>query len=507
MSLPIYRKFVRDSVIVGLGNLSSQVLSILLIPLVIKLASPAEYGAFVLVSSLLGLATLLFSLGLGFHYRRTLPSVEDPAQRAAVFWPGVVGQTTAVGLGAFVVLGAFPWFGERLLGGAFEFHLVLIPAFCLSSTLNNQAGEFFRYTHRLALYSAVAIGASLFSIGLYLACAAAGLGVNLNVLFGVQVVTNLASGALLWGLILREIPCALRRPRLAEVRQDFRYGFPLTASVFADTLTAASDRYLIAGFLSATAVGLYAPAASVGALILFIPRISSVVLVPLLARGYDRAETRTNHNLLRYSVRLFLLLGLPALAGSVVVAGPVLRLLANAEVAEAGRYVVPVLTAASLVYGLTWILQSMLFVERRTGLTLMSNLTSGAGKVALGAGALLAGMGLTGVAVATLVAQVGGLALVLRDPAVPRAALMDLGFLGKIAWASVVMAAAVGLCRKTFGIGLGDAPAVTLMVLVGIAVYGAGLLVLRVLSPVELTFLREHLAGSLLGRVLPRSSD
>ena len=495
MSLLVYRKFVSDSLIVGLGNISSQAVSLLLIPLVIKLASPAVFGAYVLISSVLVLSSLLFSLGLGFHYRRSLPSSVTPAERAAVFFPGVLAQTVSVLGGSLLLYLAFPLFGERLLGGHFEFNLLLIPAFCMASVLCNQAGEYFRYTHRMALYSGISIVASVLNIAIYLACGLGGAGMNLNILFGAQVVSLLITGGLLWWMILREIPLTLRWPKWGELRHDFRLGFPLTAAVFADTASAASDRYLIAGFLTAAAVGFYAPAASLGALILFLPRISNMVLVPLLARGRDTAQERTNDNLVHYSVRMFLLIAVPAFAGMVIVAEPALVLLANAEVAAAGRLVVPVLTAASVVYGLTWILQSVLFVERRTSVTLVSNLTAGLIKVGLGLVALIAGAGLVGVAVATLLAQVAGLIVVLRDPAIRKDAVLDYVFLAKIAAASTAMAVVIKLAESGLSTLMGATPLLAAVVVAGVLFYGFGLLLLRVFSAAEIGFFREHLGG------------
>lgn len=498
MSSKVHSQFLRNNVIVGLGNLAGQVQGLLLIPLVVKLSGPTTYGVYVLVSSMLLLAVMLSSLGIGYRYRRYLPSCEGPADRARVFFPGVIGQSLTVGLGSVVLALCFPLFVALFLKADVAWHRLWIPAFCLAYVFYNQACDYFRYTHRMTVFSLAVFVTNTLGLLAYLGLAAAGVALNLTSLFGVQIACNCLVGGLLWGAILRETPLQLQLSTLAHYWDDVRLGFPVVLSSIAETISAVADRYVIGAWYSSAAVGLYAPAVTVGSLILFVPRISGVVLLPLLARATDKSEQAVGQALVRTNVRLFLLVGVPAVAGAAIVAAPVLQLLADARVAAEGRMIVPLITVASLSYGLAMILNGVLFVEKRTKIIFVANVAAIACKVLLSIAALALGFSLVGVAGATLLGAVVALVIVLAGVRMPAAAIIERPFLAKLLAASAVMAGLVVALRFLLAGVLHGAPLLAVLVGAGVVVYGAGLLVLRALPALEQALFRRFRRGPAL---------
>jgi O-antigen/teichoic acid export membrane protein len=498
MSEQLYRRFLRDNVVVGIANLSSQALNLLLIPLVIKTSGPATYGAFSVVTSLLALVMVLASLGIGYGYRRYLPVTDGMEERADIFYAGVAGQTGGVLVGAFIVGLAFP----AITGALFKEQIALawwwVPAFLLSGLYFNQAGEYFRYTHRMPAYCGAAFVGNLLYLALVLAIAAVGVSVQLSSLLGTQTAVNCIVGSFLWYRILREAPLSLRRLRPAHLWSDMKLGLPVAIAGVYEQINGMSDRYVLAIWLSVAAVGLYAPAAALGSFILILPRIISVVLPQILSVAVDHSAA-TRETLVRYSIRFLYLLGVPVIFGSAVVSDPALRVLANADVATAGRHVVPIIAAASVVYGTGWILNAVLFVDRRTPVSLVASIVSGCAKIALAIVALTLHFGLTGVAVAGLIGQVAGVSILARHCGLPLELIIQPWLTLRAALSGAIMFVILLFARMHFPDGKGALLELTTLILAGVAIYGACLTMMRVFSGKELGFLRRS-AASAFGR-------
>jgi O-antigen/teichoic acid export membrane protein len=471
------RRFVRDNLLVGAANLVSQLQGLVLIPLVIKLSGPGVYGSYVLASSLFLMATTVFSLGIGYRYRRNLPSVDDVNGRAELFWAGALGQTATVTIGSIALSLLLPVFEKIFFKGEATFGPGWIVAFCLSYVLYTQAGEFFRYTHRIGVLSFAALANNLLALVIYVALGARGAALTLERLLAVQVACNLLFAVILWARIVREIPW---RPQLelARYRDDIKVGFPLVLSGLTETVSSVVDRYVIGAWFSSAAVGIYAPAVSLGSLILFFPRISGVVLPPLLARATDQREEGTSRMLLRMNVRLFLVLGIPAVVGLALVGQSALELLANDVIARTGRYIVPVVAASSVLYGIGSIASGVLFVERKTHRLLAANFVITGLKIVLSIVALTAGAGLVGVAWATLVAQGVGLAIMLAGISTPMLQLIGTRFLVTLLAASLMMALAVALVRMSMPANTGRILELGVSVAAGMVCFAVAMFVL-----------------------------
>ena len=502
MGIKIYKKFLAANLIVGLASLSTQLQGLLLIPLIVKISGPAVYGAYVLLASIFLIALTVSTMGIGYRYRRLLPSTDDPAARAEVFFSGIIGQSLSVCVGMLLLILVFPFLEQVFLKESVPLPRVWIPVFCLAYLFHTQACEYFRYTHRMALFSLALIAVNFVSVAILVGLVAAGAVMNLELLFGVQAASYAGVGLVFWWIIIRELPWRPRLSSFGQYLQDASIGFPLVLSGLAEMISAVSDRYVIGARLSTEAIGLYAPACALGSMVLFIPRISGVVLPPMLAQAVDGEQTAAGDTLVRYNIRLFLLLGIPTIAGGAVVAEPALRFLANEHVASAGKYVVPIIAAASLFYGMAYILNGVFFVQRRTKAILASNLTVGLVKIVLGFAALALHTGLCGVAVAALLGQIAGLAVLLQGTIVSRAMIWDGVFFLKLMTASLVMLGALIMIKTPLSQLMSGAPLVFILVAAGICFYGSGLFLFRVFDVREIEFFKKFLGK--YGRLLPQ---
>src|SRR5262249_5904548 len=149
-------------------------------------------------------------------------------------------------------------------------------------------------------------------------------------------------------VIVRELgvrPAFYTRESLAT---DIGRGLPLVLNNVLDFTLAVSDRYLIAFFLSVTAVGYYAPAHMLGSLIVFVPKAIGAAFPQLLSRAVDSGRQHEAETMFEYTIKLFLLLAIPFVFGCAVLARPALAMLANDDVASRGRIITPVVALATL---------------------------------------------------------------------------------------------------------------------------------------------------------------
>jgi O-antigen/teichoic acid export membrane protein len=78
--------------------------------------------------------------------------------------------------------------------------------------------------------------------------------------------------------------------------------------------------------------------------------------------------------MLNYALKIFLLLAIPFIFGSMVLGKPILTLLANSEVAENAYLITPIVALGTLFYGLNIILSNVLFVRMKTAAMFKMNL-------------------------------------------------------------------------------------------------------------------------------------
>ena len=166
--------------------------------------------------------------------------------------------------------------------------------------------------------------------------------------------------------LFKEVGFALPSFVKSELCSDIKLGFPVVLNFVVDFIMNGSDRYIIALFMSLTAVGYYNPAYTLGSLLVFLPQAMGTVVPQLLCRAVDTGEEQEAHRMVNYMIRIFLILAIPFTFGSIVVGKSLLSILANAEVAENARFVTPLVALGTLFYSLNIILSKVLYVRLKT---------------------------------------------------------------------------------------------------------------------------------------------
>ena len=423
--------------------------SLILFPIVIRHAGTANYGEFVVLVTLLYLVFGLYASGVPYRYRRELVSAQNREERRALFAPQFTLQIICLAL----VSAALALWATASRSAELAWPLI---AWLAANTLYRLVSDYFRYTLRLPVFNFLAAAFPYLFLLLVLSVVFKGGALPVERLLWLQAL-SLATPALAFlPLMLREIGI----PRLSlpwrRLVADFRQGAPLTLELVIDFLLASSDRPLIAVFLSAAAVGSYQPAYTLGSLVLFLPKVSDAIVLPNLNKLIDEGKTDEARLLLQIVFNLLLMVALPFAVASLFLGPSILRLLTNSDIAEASRWVTPLVAVAAIFYGVMLLAGQVAFALRRTRATMTASALGGVVNVALNLALLPVFASIVVPAVTTLVGYVVGLGLIV--------AMLRHAWRFEIEWAALlrfcVAAFAMGLLLLAFGYRPGEVAAV-----------------------------------------------
>ncbi len=364
MSQSYSKSFIKDNTIVLSGHILIYLKGIILLPILIKSIGVTVYGGYTLVITTLGLLFGISSFGVGFRYKRFLPSSVEKKARQELFYPQFLFQVAVIIVFSLLALFFNPLVQRHIHD--FQLAIWLIPIYLLAMTLWSQSTDYFRYTNRMAYFNYSTVFQPYAFIGVILFILALSQKLTVNLLLALQILVMVIITIPLLIKMLGEIGL---KPYFYGIKQligDAKLGFPLILSYLVDFILSGSDRYFIAAFISVTAVGYYNPAYMLGSLIIFFPKVSGVVLPPLISKAVDEGREHEAQTMINYTLKGFLLLATPFVAGCFILSKPLLTLFANAEVASKAYMVIPIVAIGIVFYGLTVILDNVFFVRMKT---------------------------------------------------------------------------------------------------------------------------------------------
>lgn len=447
-----------------------------------RLLSPEDYGTYVLVITTVTLVQVILFRWLELSLLRLLPACEDnPGQLLATvlgLYLWLTLATAVIGLAAWLLL-PDPAMRRLLLVGMpilwahawLELNLKL----CQSALLP------IRYGVLLLLRSAstlcVGIALVLYGFGAY--------GPLLGFLLG-TVLACLVAVSWQW----RGVRPSIDRRLAAEVA---RYGLPLTGSIALVFIIDSADRFMIARFLGADSVGVYAAAYDLASQSLQVLMMTvNLAATPLAIRAYESGGISGALAQLRQHGTFLLSIALPATLGIIVLAGPLAEVLLGQEYRAAARFILPWIALAIFLAGLKVFLFDMAFqLSKRSGAMMWSVGVAAICNVLLNFW-WIRSFGVIGAAWATVVSYAVALVVCI---AIGRRLIpiqVDWSQAWRIAFASGAMVLAIMALPESTG-----PAALSLRIGLGMAVYGLVVVLFNVMGT------RTHLSNWLGSRIAP----
>lgn len=362
-----YKKhFIRNNTLTIMWYAFSSLQGLILLPVLVKNIGVTVYGGYVLLKTGVEFLYGISSLGVGFKYKRFVPSTVDPLERNKLFYPQFFFQFLVLLIIFALLTGLNSFIKSVVYRNEFDFSIGLLCLVILMKFLGGQIAHFFRYTHRINILIYSAIVNSILMIIFVLIGVLVFKKKDINLILQAEIYSSIIANSYVTVKLLREIGFSFPVLKAKQIIEDIKLGIPLIFSYVLDFIMYSSDRYIIGGLMSASAVGLYSPAHSMGGVIGVVPKAMNMSLLPTLAKANDEKKDHEARNILHYSIKLFLLVAIPYIAGSLVIGKEVLALLTNPQVAEASFWCVPFIALGVLFFGLNLILTNLLLVQLRT---------------------------------------------------------------------------------------------------------------------------------------------
>jgi len=321
------------------------VVNFLAIAIYTRLLNPDQYGAYTLTIAAVGAADALLLHWLRLTLLRFLPKADKDAKTTLAT---LLRIFLTLSLGVSVVAVAAAWL---FIENDFTRQLVLLGAGIFvvqgSFELTTERERSVLSTVRYGYYAG---SKALIGLVIGAGLAAAGMGAT-GLLIGLMasmVVPLLAlGGATEW------VAAARGRfdPELA--RQLARYGLPLAATSALAFVISSSDRFMLAGFIDQAAAGQYAVGYDLAQFTLgMLLAIVNLAAYPLIVSAFEKDGSAAAQEMLRWTLRLLLVIGLPAAVGLSILAHNIAVVMVGAEFRAAAAVIIPGIAIAALIAGL-----------------------------------------------------------------------------------------------------------------------------------------------------------
>lgn len=280
---------LKSAAVYAIGGALPRALGLITLPIYTHIVLPANYGTFSLLVTISSAVAILFSLGLDIAVLRIYFQLTGDHRKQMHFVYSVWLVLLVVPLVAAVVMGlaAYPFvsharFGDldlvlALVGAAFGVAATTVPLSLL------------RAEQRLRDFLVITVVATLGNSGLSLLFVA-GFHWGVRGWLVAAVIANLLT--LVTAFVV--VPFHLAYPvDGALIRESLRFGGPLVPHALAYWGLQVADRIVIAGIVSASALGVYSLASNLGAPVLMLVQSLNYGFMPAYARAGAGHGSRT----------------------------------------------------------------------------------------------------------------------------------------------------------------------------------------------------------------------
>ena len=391
MSQNKYKTLVNNTMLISLGTFGSKLLVFFMVRFYTGYLTTADYGTADLITQSANLLLSIVSMGITDGVFRF--AISHVKERKRIFSIGLYTIT----LGGLLLFGILP-----LLGLVKQLHpyLWLIGLYIIASCYHTLCAQFIRAEGKTALFAVQGMINTLLVI-------------VLNILF--LAVLHMGITGYVLSIVLADVFCALLlfvkeklwwqltlRPGWPHWREMLAYSIPMIPATIFWWITSVSDRYMVTGFISEAANGVYAVSYK-------LPTLLSIVSTIFMEAWQFSAVAESEGDKLEH-VRFFSRVWAAFQAVMFLAAGaitalakPLVNVLtATPEFYEAWLYV-PVLSAAMVYSSLVSFLGSVYMVEKNSMRTFLTAMIGAVLNIILNLILIPSKLGVQGAAIATCI--------------------------------------------------------------------------------------------------------
>lgn len=355
-----YQKFTKNIGILALTQIVMALGGIIVLPVITKILGAEKYGVWTELVVAVGIIGPLAILGLPYTLVRFLSGEKDKKE----IQDGVWSVFTIIFVISIIISSALMYFSGLIAHffGAEKIFVQILAFIIIFDFLNMVFSNVFRTFQQVKESCFFTIFQELVETGLIVLAIFLGyglLGAVLSLLIA-RIVNFLIMGT----LVVKKV--GLKIPKFWKMKQYLSFGLPNVLSEISGWIIQSSDRYLIGFFMGALFVGYYAPAYTLGCYTYFFTGPLVYILPAVLSKHYDENKMDEVKKYLKYSLKYFLLLSIPAFFGLSILSKKFLTYLSTPEIAQHSYFVVPFVALSMLLLGVYAIISDIINLKKKT---------------------------------------------------------------------------------------------------------------------------------------------
>lgn len=356
-----YKLFVQRIGLVGITNILVAISGLILLPIITKNFTTSDYGVWVQITTTIALLPNVATLGLPYTMVRFLSAEKDIEKIREGFYSlaGVVLiSTTTISL---LMLLFSKNIAVALFNGNMNTAILLVPIIflaCLNAFLLN----YFRTFQQMKRYSVFLLIQTY--LGLFIASYFAFNGYSITQTAISLLIANTLTFVIMLIFIISKL--GFKIPRFQNLREYLSFGVPTIPGNISYWVVDSSDRYVIGMLLGTTFVGYYSPGYTLGNIVIMVLSPFSLLLPAVLPKYYEKNDMEQVQIFLKYSMKFFFLIAIPAAFGLSALSKPILMVITTQAIALNGYMITPFIALSALLYGVYGIVGNILVLEKKT---------------------------------------------------------------------------------------------------------------------------------------------
>lgn len=473
--------FAQRAGLMGLTQILSMIIRVLLVPILSKNMPVSDYGVWVQVNATIGLIPPLMGLGLSAAILRFLAPIKDKKEFQGEFYSIFAVVATISGIFSLVFFIFADPISQTLFNGNLEVARAL-SVILFTESLITLPINVYGARQKIRIHSIFVLIDMILTVFLASYFILMGYGIY-GAVIGILISKMLV---LISMMIIVISKIGFSMPKFINIKKYMSFSIPLLPNNLSNWILNSSDRYIITLFLGTTFVGYYGPGYTVGHLISMFAAPLIFLLTPVLSKYYDEEKFNEFSKVLRYSTKYYLFLAIPSVFGLSILSKSILTILSTSEIASIGYLITPFTAVSYLLYGLKGIIGNVLIVQNKT--KIIGFVVSISAIINLGLNIIIIPiMGINGAALTTLVSFILSFLVILYYSSKARLFNFDISFIIKSLIASIVMSLII-IYLNPVGIFL-----LLISIILGAIVYFGIILTLKGITKEEIKFFRNLL--------------
>jgi len=479
-----FQKFSSDIVWIAVSQGLIFLTGLVAIPALTKSYNSELYGVWSQINITVALLTPILILHLSTAFVRFFSGQKNKDQLRRAYGT----MLCSIAIFAFIIM--FLSLGFRRDLSMFLFADVKYAAFVLIAflwasikALFSFSLSYFRARGKLKGLSVIRSISTIARMGLIITLALAGF--SLLYVVVCLVVVEALFVVVIIVMITKEI--GLPKPSAQALKKYLAFSLPQIPSGILLWVINFSDRYFITHFLDLSQTGIYAVSYTLGMSILFLFMPLNLVLFPYLSRFWEAKEILKVRKYFENSMKLYLGVAIPTVAGLYFLSQPIIHYLATSEYMARG-FLVLFIASGILFYGVYHINSYLILQNQRTIWWLLIDSIGAATNIGLNI-VLIPKIGIIAAAISTF-ASFSMLAIITsfwaRRVMIFR---LDFKFIAKVFFATLIM----GFCIKFVKVdSIFD---IVLTIIAGVGLFGIGLFIMNAFSTQDKRMLKEYISS------------